>query len=90
MYFAIRVLGAKAAGRLEVTSPYDGRLLGTVETIDAVGVEQALKNATAVFQNRDQWLPADKRISILEKMAELMKENFDFLVAVALAEGGNQ
>jgi len=88
MDVAVKVPGAKAAGRLEVTSPYDGRLLGTVETIDAAGVEQALKNAAAVFQNRDQWLPADKRVSILERMAELMKEHFDSLVAVALGEGG--
>lgn len=88
MDVAIKVPGAEASGRLEVTSPYDGRLVGTVETIDAAGVEQALRNASAVFQNRDAWLPADKRISILERMAELMQERFDPLVAVAVAEGG--
>ncbi|MFQ5579542.1 MAG: aldehyde dehydrogenase family protein [Nitrospiria bacterium] len=88
MEVAIKVPGAKSAGKLEVTSPYDGRGVGTVETLDDAGVDQALKNASSVFQNRNEWLPAEERISILNRMAELMQERFDFLVDVAVAEGG--
>ncbi len=88
MDFTIKVPDAKAKGKLEVTSPFDGRLLGTVETIDAAGVERALSNAAAVFQDRAAWLPADKRISILDRTAELMQERFESLVTVAVSEGG--
>jgi len=84
----IKIPGAQSSGRLEVTSPYDGHVIGTVETIDSAGVEQALSNADAVFRHRDAWLPAHERIGILEKVSELMKRDFDQLVDVAVSEGG--
>jgi len=84
----IKVPDARPAGQLKVTSPYDGRLLGNVETLDVDGVEQALANATAVFKDRTSWLPTHERIGILERMVDLMKRDFDQLVDVAVAEGG--
>jgi len=71
-----------------VTSPYDDHRVGTVELTNDAGVEQALANAQALFADRSQWLPADQRIKILEKTAELMEERFEELVKVALSEGG--
>jgi acyl-CoA reductase-like NAD-dependent aldehyde dehydrogenase len=52
------------------------------------GVERALQHASDAFAQRDQWLPAHQRIEILRKVAELMRERFDALVAIAVAEGG--
>ncbi len=88
MHVSIKVPGATVADTITVTSPYDGKTLGTVETLDAAGVEQALQNATAVFNDRAQWLPAHQRIAILEKTAQLMQERFEQLVQVATSEGG--
>ena len=88
MHYALQVPGAKSAGTLEVTSPFDGKPVASVETIDAKGAEQALKNAAELFCDRDKWLPAHERAEILERAAQLMRERFDHLVAVAVQEGG--
>lgn len=89
MHISIQVPGATAANEtITVISPYDGQTLGTVETLDATGVEQTLQNATAVFNDRSQWLPAQQRIAILEKTAQLMQERFDELAQLAASEGG--
>jgi len=86
--YAIQVPGAKSAGVLEVTSPFDGKPVATVETIDAEGAELALTTANNLFEDRDAWLPAHERAAILERTAVLMREKFDHLVDVAVLEGG--
>ncbi len=86
--FKLMVPGATAAGTVEVTSPYDGSVVGSVETVDERGAEQALANAAALFADRSAWLPAHERIAILERTAALMQEHFDELVQIALSEGG--
>ena len=86
--FNVMVPGAKATGRVEVTSPFDGKVVGSVPTIDAAGAERALQNADALFRDRSCWLPAHERIAILEKTAALMEAQFDELVQLALSEGG--
>ena len=73
---------------LSVTSPFDGSVIGTVETLNQAGAEQALVNASALFENKKAWLSAHQRIEILQKTAALMQERFDDLVQVALLEGG--
>jgi len=88
MNYALQVPGVPRAGTLEVTSPYDGKVVATVDTIDASGAERALERAAACFADRNAWLPADQRIAILERTAELMRERFDALVRVAVLEGG--
>ena len=86
--YKIMVPGAQAAGRVDVTSPYDGEVIGSVETIDGSGAEQALANASKLFADKSAWLPAHERVAILERTAQLMQENFDQLVQLALSEGG--
>lgn len=89
MHFSNKVPGATASGQMTtVTSPFDGSTLGTVDKTDAAGAEQALQNASALFNDRDQWLSADRRVAILEKTAELMQERFDELAEIAAGEGG--
>ena len=86
--FKVMVPGASAAGIAEIKSPYDGAVVGTVEVIDQDGAEQALANASAYFDDRSQWLSVHERVTVLEKTAELMQEQFDELVQLALSEGG--
>ncbi|MCG8415287.1 MAG: aldehyde dehydrogenase family protein [Pseudomonadales bacterium] len=86
--FESMVPGATATGKVEVTSPYDGSVAGTVPTHNAEGVEQALQTASALFADRAQWLPVHERIAILEKTAAAMEAKFDELVSIAISEGG--
>ena len=72
----------------EVRSPYDDALVGSVATVDIMGVEQAMKTAYGIYRDRKRWLPAPKRIEILEKTAQIMRERFDELVLEAAKEGG--
>ncbi|MDO9105964.1 MAG: aldehyde dehydrogenase family protein [Methylovulum sp.] len=88
MHYQVQVPDAYPAGIVEVFSPYDGKRIGSVETIDAVGAEAALKNMAAVFRDRRHWIPAYERIAILERTVVLMRERAEQLIAIAVAEGG--
>ncbi|MDD5579442.1 MAG: aldehyde dehydrogenase family protein [Methylobacter sp.] len=88
MHYQIQVPNARPAGIVEVFSPYDGKRVGSVEAIDSAGAGQALKNMTAAFNDRRQWLPAQERIAILERAALLVRERSESLIALAVAEGG--
>ncbi|MDF1583798.1 MAG: aldehyde dehydrogenase family protein [Methyloprofundus sp.] len=88
MNFSIKVSGTKRDGIKEVFSPFDGALVGVVETLGIEGVEQALSNSDALFKNRSNWLSAEQRIAILERTAELMEERSEQLIALAVGEGG--
>lgn len=72
----------------DVSSPYDDSVIGTVSTVNQKGVEKAIKTAYAIYRDRKRWLPAPKRIEILEKTAAIMTERFDELAVEAAREGG--
>lgn len=87
--FEIKIPGATAAQeRIQVTSPHDGTVLGTVARVDQDGAEQALYNAHSLFSDRSSWLTAEERIAVLEKTAALMRSRFAELVEIAAGEGG--
>ena len=88
MDYPLQVSKAKAVGKLAVASPYDGSTVGSVQTIDKTGVDQALMKASGLFADKRQWIPAEQRIQILRKMAKLMEEQYETLVEQAVAEGG--
>ncbi|MEN8261454.1 MAG: aldehyde dehydrogenase family protein, partial [Pseudomonadota bacterium] len=88
MHYSLMVPGAEAAGVHEVISPYDGRPVGSVETIDSAGAEHALRNMEAAFRDRKHWLPAHERIAILERAVMLMQARSETLTPIAIAEGG--
>ena len=88
MHYALQVPGALSAGTLEVTSPFDGRTVASVDTIDETGAEQALRIASGLYGDRRAWLPAHERAAILERTAELMRDRFDALARMAVLEGG--
>lgn len=75
-------------GNIEVTAPYDGAILATVETADLAAVEKALTTAYDLFRNRDKWLSPFKRLEILSKALHLMKSREDELALEAAREGG--
>jgi acyl-CoA reductase-like NAD-dependent aldehyde dehydrogenase len=88
MHYSIKVPQAEPAGLVEVFSPYDGKRVGSVESIDAKGAEQALMTVAAAFSDRKNWLPAYERIAILERVARTMAARSEDLIALAVAEGG--
>ncbi len=88
LYYGLQVQGVPGKGILEVTSPFNGELVASIETIDEKGAEQALDNAFRTFNNRYGWLPADERMAILQRTVELMKVRFDRLVQIEVLDGG--
>ncbi|NOR70219.1 MAG: aldehyde dehydrogenase family protein [Methylomarinum sp.] len=88
LHYGVQVQGAPGNGILEVTSPFNGDLVASIETIDEKGAEQALDNASQAYSNRNGWLPANERMAILERTVELMRARFDRLVQIAVLEGG--
>ncbi len=87
-HFKLLIPGATAAGKIDVTAPFDGAHIATIETGDAKAVETALDTAHNLFSNRQNWLSAEQRINILEKAATIMQSRFDELAIEAAREGG--
>ncbi|MDX1405147.1 MAG: aldehyde dehydrogenase family protein [Woeseiaceae bacterium] len=77
-----------SAGLLEVTSPYDGNVLQSIELQGEDHVEEALSTAYKLFRNRDGWLSIPGRVAILERTAQLMVEQQEALAKLAAGEGG--
>ncbi|MDQ6971022.1 MAG: aldehyde dehydrogenase family protein [Mariprofundaceae bacterium] len=90
VFFQSEIPGAtNSAGKpLDVNSPYHDQRIATVATANAAGVEQALKNAAAIFSDRKHWLTVEQRIAILERSIELMRERAEELAIGASDEGG--
>ncbi len=76
------------AGKLDVTSPFDGRLLSTVNTGGSRHVEAALSTAYALFRDRSSWLSVPERVAILQRTAALMQTQKSDLAQLAASEGG--
>jgi acyl-CoA reductase-like NAD-dependent aldehyde dehydrogenase len=86
--FGLMVPSAISVGMHEITSAFDGKVIGRVPVTDKTGAEQALSNASNAFADRSNWLPAEQRVAILEKTAKLMGDSLEELVQLALSEGG--
>ena len=87
-HFKLLVPGATAAGKVDVTAPFDGTHIATIETGDASAVETALNTAHELFKDKENWLTAEQRITILEKTADIMLSRFEELAVEAAREGG--
>jgi acyl-CoA reductase-like NAD-dependent aldehyde dehydrogenase len=87
--FPLMIPGAvRPGGTLEVFAPFDRKPIATVEVADEAAADVALATAHALFRNRDSWLPAQQRIEILRRTAELMAADRDALAVAAAQEGG--
>ena len=88
-HYPLLTVGAGATDkRLEVTAPYDGALLATLNTADADAVERALAAAHTLFRDRSRWLAIEERVEILERAAVIMAESHDTLALQIALEGG--
>ena len=72
----------------EIQSPFDGSVIGTVETSDSAAIEHALTTAYARFRDRGGWFPVHERLAILDKAARLMEDRAEELTLQAVNEGG--
>ncbi len=86
--FSLLVPGSNATGSLDVTAPFDGSKIGSVETGDRAVVERAFENAHGLYRNRDTWLDVPQRIAILERAQALMQQRRESLALEAAREGG--
>jgi acyl-CoA reductase-like NAD-dependent aldehyde dehydrogenase len=87
-HFSLLVPGATPNGKVEVTAPYDKALIATVDTGGSDAAETALATASALYSDRSKWLPAEQRIQVLARTAEIMQSRFDELAVEAAREGG--
>ncbi len=74
--------------QLEVFSPYDRSLIETLPFMDEGQIENALSTAYTLFSDQSKWLPAHKRIAILEKVRDIMEGKVEALTKSAAGEGG--
>lgn len=73
---------------IEVTSPFDGKVVGTVPFTDVEGVEKAIDTAYEKFLDKDNWIPKHKRIEILENLMKIMSSQVEELTILCASEGG--
>ncbi len=86
--FQNMVPGYQECGRLNVSSPWDNKVIGSVPMIDEQGAEQALSIAFSIYSDRNRWLPIPERIEILKRTAAIMEIMTDQLTCEAAREGG--
>jgi RHH-type proline utilization regulon transcriptional repressor/proline dehydrogenase/delta 1-pyrroline-5-carboxylate dehydrogenase len=80
--------GIAVAGRERtLTSPIDGRSIGTVQEGDEATVSSALAAAVAAFPAWNEKPVAD-RAAALERAGDLIEKNRGLLIALLQAEGG--
>ena len=73
---------------ISVTAPFDGSDISSVPNATQQDVENALATSHALYRNRDGWLSKPRRIEILKRAAEIIKERREELALEAAREGG--
>jgi len=87
--YGLMVPGAKnKTSSIEVVSAYKRNTIGHVATADEIVLNTALTNAYKLFRNRNSWLPAWKRVDILERTVSIMSKRADYLALESAREGG--
>ena len=73
---------------LKVRSPYNLELIKEIPTCNELQAFDALDKAHKLFLDQSKWIPAFKRITILERVVEIMKSRVEELTRIAAEEGG--
>ncbi len=73
---------------IEVTSPFDGRVVGNVKFSTFEEVESAIDLAHKTFLDTANWLPKYKRVEILENVMKIMSSQVEELTILCASEGG--
>jgi len=72
----------------KIISPYDQSFIKELPMSDKNEINTILDTAQKLFADQDNWIPAYKRIEILEKTASIMNDRIEELLHVAISEGG--
>jgi len=72
----------------KIVFPYNQSLVKELPLINKNEVENILNTAQKLFNDQSNWIPAYKRIEILEKAASIMNERSEELIKTAISEGG--
>ncbi|SHL73292.1 aldehyde dehydrogenase family protein [Flavobacterium saccharophilum] len=72
----------------KIIFPYDQSLVKELPLIDKSNIEKILTTAQNLFNDQSSWIPAFRRIEILEKAAFIMNERSEELIHIAISEGG--
>jgi acyl-CoA reductase-like NAD-dependent aldehyde dehydrogenase len=87
--FPMMVVGAGPEGSdLVVRAPFDGTEITSVPTEGSDAAMTALAVAHSRVHYRDNWLPCEKRVEILECTAQAMSAEAEELTINAAREGG--
>ena len=73
---------------IEVTSPFDGKVVGEVKFSTLEEVKTAIDLAHTTFHDHKNAIPKHKRIAILEKLVEIMSSQKEELTLLCASEGG--
>ncbi|NQY41829.1 MAG: aldehyde dehydrogenase family protein [Legionellales bacterium] len=73
---------------LSINSPYDNHLIRNISLTDSNSVESIIQTAYDAFQDRENWLPPNIRMSILENFFKLVQLRKIELALLASEEGG--
>ncbi len=73
---------------LEVSSPYNLKPIKKVPLTGKSEAEKALESAHRLFKDKSSWIPAWKRVEILEKVISIMESCIEELTITAAGEGG--
>lgn len=73
---------------IEVTSPFDGKVVGNVKFSTFEEVEEAIDLAHKTFLDTANWLPRYKRVEILENVMKIMSSQVEELTILCASEGG--
>ena len=88
-HYPLLIPGSQPSGSvLEVTAPYDGALIATLDTANDAAVDRALTTAYDVFRDRSRWLDVETRVGILKRAGLIMRERAEELAVEAAREGG--
>lgn len=74
--------------KLEVFNPFNLEKIIELEITSEETCMQYLSEADEIYKDRSRWMPAYKRIEILEKTCEIIKSKRDELAMQAAREGG--
>ena len=74
--------------KIDVTSPFDGKVVGSVDFNSFEEVEQAINTAYELYLDKDNWLPKYKRVEILENVMKIMSSQVEELTILCASEGG--
>jgi acyl-CoA reductase-like NAD-dependent aldehyde dehydrogenase len=72
----------------KIIFPYDQSLVKELPLINKNDIDRILNTAENLFKDQSNWIPAYKRIEILEKAASIMNERSEELIHLAISEGG--